>query len=134
MTGEEIDAINKSYWSYCENDGRKSIHLPFIIWLKQVAKIDPKDYYGDDENNMLVEDIQELSTRAKNSLIRNGYITLKDIYKANFYDIFALPCFKRTVKNMKIILKVMHENGYPNWGLTPLLYDKTVKVTYEVKE
>lgn len=45
--------------------------------------------------NMLVKDIEELSTRAKNSLIRNGYITLKDINKADFYDIFALPCFKR---------------------------------------
>lgn len=68
---------------------------------------------------MNVEDIQELSTRAKNSLIRNGYSTLEDIDKANFYDIFALPCFKKTVKNMKIILKVMHDYGYPNWGLTP---------------
>ena len=119
MTAKEIDVINRKYWEYCDKDGHKLYHLPFIIWLKQVAKIDPKDYYGKEENSMLVEDIQELSTRAKNSLIRNGYITLKDIYKADFYDIFALPCFKRTVKNMKIILKVMHENGYPNWGLAP---------------
>lgn len=66
---------------------------------------------------MLVEDIQELSTRAKNSLIKNGYETLEDINKANFYDIFALPCFKKIVKNMKIILKVMHENGYSYWGI-----------------
>ena len=83
---------------------------------------------------MRVMDIEGLSTRAKNSLINNGYETLEDIDKANFYDIFALPCFKKTVKNMKIILKVMHENGYSKWGLTPLLYDKTVKVIYEVKE
>ena len=37
--------------------------------------------------------------------------------KYNFYDIFDLPCFKKTVKNMKIILKVMHENGYIYWGI-----------------
>lgn len=58
MSSKEIDRINKSYWSYCENDGRKSVHLPFIIWLKQVAKINPKDYYGDNYSKIL-DDIIE---------------------------------------------------------------------------
>ena len=68
---------------------------------------------------MLVEDIQELSKVAKNSLLRNGYRTLEDINKADFYDIFGLRFFKKNTKNIKIILNAMHEHGYPDWGLTP---------------
>lgn len=45
MTNEEIEKINNEYLEYCKRDGKKLYHLPFIIWLKQVAKIKPSDYY-----------------------------------------------------------------------------------------
>ena len=48
MIAEEIDKINKKYAEYCKNDGRKSAHLPFVIWLKYRAKIDPNEYYKED--------------------------------------------------------------------------------------
>lgn len=76
---------------------------------------------------MNVKDIEKLPIRAKNSLIDNGYETLEDISKVGFYDIFELYAFKKTSENMKILIEVMHKNGYPKWGLTPLLYDKTIK-------
>lgn len=82
---------------------------------------------------MMVNNIQELPIRAKNSLISNGYETLKDINEADFYDIFALYAFKSTPENMKILTEIMHKNGYPKWGLTPLLYDKTITITSEEK-
>ena len=73
---------------------------------------------------MKVIRIEGLSTRAKNSLIVNGFTTLKDISKADFYDIFALYAFKHTPNNVKILIDVMHKNGYPEWGVTPLIIDK----------
>ena len=30
----EFDKIINEYSNYCENDGRKHTHLPFVIWLK----------------------------------------------------------------------------------------------------
>ena len=45
MTNEEVEKINHAYFEYCKHDGKKIYHLPFIIWLKHVAKIKPSDYY-----------------------------------------------------------------------------------------
>lgn len=45
MTSKEIEEINKRYDEYCKNDGKKSVHIPFIIWLKHHEKINPRDYY-----------------------------------------------------------------------------------------
>lgn len=47
MADIEIEKINNAYEEYCKHDGKKLYHLPFIIWLKQVAKIKPSDYYSD---------------------------------------------------------------------------------------
>lgn len=63
MTDVKIDRINAEYDEYCKNDGRKLNHLPFIIWLKQVAKIDPSDYYKgwmnlDDLRKALVDEME----------------------------------------------------------------------------
>ena len=63
-----------------------------------------------------VKDIPNLSLMAKSSLISNGYKTLEDINKAGYYKIFSLRCFKKTIKNMKIITEIMRTNGYPHWG------------------
>ena len=49
MTDIEIEKINNEYLEYCKHDGKKLYHLPFIIWLKQVAKINPDDYYKESE-------------------------------------------------------------------------------------
>lgn len=49
MTDKEIEVINQRYEDFCKNDGKKQYHLPFIIWLKQVARINPSEYY-DEEN------------------------------------------------------------------------------------
>lgn len=45
MTDTDIEVINRKYKDYCKNDGKKLYYLPFIIWLKQVAKIKPSEYY-----------------------------------------------------------------------------------------
>jgi len=45
VTDIEIEKINKEYAEYCKHDGKKLYHLPFIIWLKHVAKIKSSDYY-----------------------------------------------------------------------------------------
>jgi len=45
MTDIEIEKVNNAYEEYCKHDGKKLYHLPFIIWLKQVARINPSDYY-----------------------------------------------------------------------------------------
>ena len=50
MTDMEIEKINNEYLEYCNRDGKKIYHLPFIIWLKQVAKIKPLDYYKTERN------------------------------------------------------------------------------------
>lgn len=49
MTDIEIEKVNNAYEEYCKHDGKKLYHLPFIIWLKQVAKINPSDYYKESE-------------------------------------------------------------------------------------
>lgn len=45
MTDIEIEKVNNAYEEYCKHDGKKLYHLPFIIWLKYVARIKPSDYY-----------------------------------------------------------------------------------------
>ena len=50
MTEIEIEKINNAYEEYCKHDGKKLCHLPFIIWLKYVAKIKPSDYYKESED------------------------------------------------------------------------------------
>lgn len=45
MTEIEIEKINNAYEEYCKHDGKRLFHLPFIIWLKHKAKINPNDYY-----------------------------------------------------------------------------------------
>lgn len=48
MSDKEIERINNAYSEFCKRDGKKLYHLPFIIWLKQVAKINPDDYYKEE--------------------------------------------------------------------------------------
>ena len=50
MTNKEIEKVNNAYEEYCKHDGKKLYHLPFIIWLKQVAKIKPADYNKESED------------------------------------------------------------------------------------
>ena len=45
-----IKEINQEYEEYCKKDGKKKYHLPFILWLIHVKKIDPNDYYDEEEN------------------------------------------------------------------------------------
>lgn len=33
------DKLYEDYLEYCKTDGKRLYHLPFIIWLKHVAKI-----------------------------------------------------------------------------------------------
>lgn len=41
--------LEQKYAEYCQNDGRRYTHLPFIIWLKQVERRkDGKIYKGAD--------------------------------------------------------------------------------------
>lgn len=35
----DYNKLLEEYIEYCNHDGKKMFHLPFIIWLKQVKKI-----------------------------------------------------------------------------------------------
>jgi len=72
---------------------------------------------------MKIEEITELSDKAKKSLLDAGYKTIEDIAVEDVYDVMSLKYFKTNVKNMEILRDVVNKNGFPDWGHTRIIYN-----------
>lgn len=72
---------------------------------------------------MKIEEITELSDKAKKSLLDAGYKTIEDLAMEDYYDVLSLKYFKTNVKNMEILIDVVNKNGFPDWGHVKIIYD-----------
>jgi len=70
---------------------------------------------------MRIEEITELSDKAKNSLLEAGYKTIEDLANEDIFDVMSLKYFKTNVKNMETLKNIVNTNGFPKWGQTEIV-------------